>query len=67
METGYLDPSEYHQPIVGHHLVLLFVNINFFSAPRAASHHINTAMHEDALMEGCLSYNAPEPVQENMG
>jgi hypothetical protein len=67
METGDLDPSEYHRPIVGHHLELPSVNTSFFSAPRAACHHTNKAMHEDALMEGCLSYNAPEPMQENMG
>jgi hypothetical protein len=67
METGDGDPSEYHLPIVGPHLVLLAVHINFFSAPRATSHHINTAMHGDALMEECLSYNVPVPVQENIG
>lgn len=65
METGDWDPSEYHPPIEGLHLLLLALHTNFFSAPTANSHHTNTAMHVDALRQGCLFYNVPEPVQKN--
>jgi hypothetical protein len=59
MEIGDGDLSEYHPPILDPHLVLLIVHTSSFSDPRATSHRTNTAMHEDALTEGCPSYNAP--------